>query len=62
MFVVNLIYKKSIIFFFKKNRKTERKRPLPVLPLMKKTKIKKNFNLKKDIKSTLSSRLVVNLI
>ena len=33
----------------------ERKRPLPVLPLMEKTKIKKNFNLYKDIKSALSS-------
>ena len=33
----------------------ERKRPLPVLPLMEKTKIKKNFNSHKDIKSALSS-------
>ena len=33
----------------------ERKSPLPVLPLMEKTKIKKNFNLYKDIKSALSS-------
>ena len=33
----------------------ERKRPLPVLPLMEKTKIKKNFNVYKDIKSALSS-------
>ena len=33
----------------------ERKRPLPVLPLMEKTKIKKNFSVYKDIKSALSS-------
>ena len=33
----------------------ERKRPLPVLPLMEKTKNKKNFNSYKDIKSALSS-------
>ena len=36
-------------------RKTERKRSLPVLPLMEKTKIKKNFNSYKDIKNALSS-------
>ena len=54
MFVVNLIYRESVKFK-KKNRKMERKRPLPVLPLMEKTKIKKNFNSYKDIKSALSS-------
>ena len=40
----------------------ERKRTLPVLPLMEKTKIKKNFNLYKDIKSAWVHVLVVNLI
>ena len=54
MFVVNLIYRESIKFFLK-NRKMERKRPLPVLPLTEKTEIKKNFNSYKDIKSALSS-------
>ena len=34
----------------------ERKKPLPELLLMEKTKIEKNFNSYKDIKSALSSR------
>ena len=55
MLVVNLIYRESILKKILKNRKTQRKRPLPVLPLMEKTKIKKNFNTYKDMKSALSS-------
>ena len=55
MFVVNLIYRRKSIKKFLKNRKTERKKPLPVLPLIEKTKVKKNFNSYKDIKSALSS-------